>query len=71
LKYLFNLLRLVENPLPSADDITAIAELEKEAGAIIIAQDEIACLDNMSLEGDIPGDISDIVEVQETTLTGS
>ena len=42
------------------DNIAAVVALEKEEDAIFIAQDEIACLDNMSLEGDIPDDVSDI-----------
>jgi hypothetical protein len=45
--------------LHSVDDILAIAELETPADAIMMAQDEIACLDDMSLEGDIPDDVSD------------
>jgi hypothetical protein len=40
--------------LSLVDNIVAIAKLETEVDAtIIIAQDEIACLDDMSLEGDI------------------
>jgi hypothetical protein len=49
-------------PLPSVDDIWAIAELETEEDAIIIAQNEIAYLDDMSLEGDTDDDVSDIRE---------
>jgi hypothetical protein len=45
--------------LPSVDDIAAIAELETEEDAIFIAQDEIGYLDYLSLEGDIPDDLSD------------
>jgi hypothetical protein len=41
------------------DNIAAIVELETKEDAIIIAQDEIACLDGMSLEGDIPDNVSD------------
>jgi hypothetical protein len=36
-----------------------------------MARNKIACLDEMSLEGDIPGDVgvvSDIVEVREKAL---
>jgi hypothetical protein len=47
-------------PLPSVDNITAIAALETHEDAIMIAQDEIACLNDMSLEGDIPNNVSDI-----------
>jgi hypothetical protein len=41
------------------DDIAAIAKNELEDNAIFIAQTEIACLDDLSLEGDIPKDVSD------------
>jgi hypothetical protein len=46
-------------PLPSVDDICAIAENMSEENAIFIAQTEIDCLDDLSLEGDIPDDVSD------------
>jgi hypothetical protein len=45
--------------LPSVDDIAEIAENEIEENAILIAQTEISCLDDLSIEGDIPDDISD------------
>ena len=45
-------------PLPSVDDIAAIAENETEENAIFIARTEIACLDELSLDGDIPDDVS-------------
>jgi hypothetical protein len=41
------------------DDIAAIAENETNENAICIAQTEIDCLDDLSLEGDIPDDVSD------------
>jgi hypothetical protein len=44
------------DPLFSVDDITVIAKNESEENAIIFALTEIACLDNLSLEGDIPHD---------------
>jgi hypothetical protein len=44
--------------LPSIDDIAQIAENETEENAILIAQTEISCLDDLSIEGDIPEDIS-------------
>ncbi len=50
------------------DDIAAIAELEIEERAIVIAQDEITYLDDLSLEGDIPNDVLDIVEDREKAL---
>jgi hypothetical protein len=54
--------------LPSVNDIAAIAELEAHEDAIIIAQDEITYLDDLSLEGDVPDDVLDIVEVREKAL---
>jgi hypothetical protein len=58
--------------LPSVDNIAEIAELLTQEDAIIIAQDKISCLDDMSIKGDIPDDVSDIVEVREKALfTGS
>ena len=45
--------------LPSVDNIADIAENESEQNAIYIAQTEIDCLDDLSLEGDIPEDVSD------------
>jgi hypothetical protein len=44
--------------LPSVDDIAEIAKKETEENAILIAQTEISCLDDLSIEGDIPEDIS-------------
>jgi hypothetical protein len=46
--------------LPSVDDIAEIAENETEENAILIARAEISCLDDLSIEGDIPEDVSDI-----------
>jgi hypothetical protein len=46
------------DPLPSVDGIAEIAENETEENAILIAQTEISCLDNLSIEGNIPEDIS-------------
>jgi hypothetical protein len=38
----------------------------------MMARDKISCLDDMSLEGDIPDDVSDIGEAREKALfTGS
>ena len=45
--------------MPSVDDIAEIAENETEENAVLIAQTEIDCLDDLSLEGDIPDDVSD------------
>jgi hypothetical protein len=58
--------------MASVEDIAAISELETEGDAIIIAQDEIGYLDDLSIEGDIPDDVSDIEEVRQKDLfTGS
>jgi hypothetical protein len=51
--------RVSINPLPSVDDICAFAENESMEDAIIMAKNEISCLDDLSLEGDIPEDVSD------------
>jgi hypothetical protein len=54
------------------DNIAAIAKLEAHEYAIINAQEEIDCLHDMSLEGDIPDDVSDIGDAREKALfTGS
>jgi hypothetical protein len=58
--------------LPSVDNIVAIAKLETHEDAIMMARDEIACLNDMSLEGDIPDNVSDSGEAQQKALfTGS
>jgi hypothetical protein len=58
--------------LHSFEDMIAIAELETKEDAIMMAQDKIACLDDMSLEGDVPDNISDNGENPEEALfTGS
>jgi hypothetical protein len=41
------------------DDIREIAESELEEDAILMARNEITCLDDLSLEGDVPDDMSD------------
>ena len=59
-------------PLYSFKDIMAIAKLETKEDAMMMAQDEIACLNDMSLEGDIPDNISDTGEnLEEALFTGS
>ena len=55
-------------PLVSVEDIRAIAELETREDAIMMGQDEIDCLDNLSLEGDVPDDVSDSGENREKAL---
>jgi hypothetical protein len=55
-------------PLPLVDDIAAIAKLEAHKDAIIIAKEEIDCLNDMSLEGDIPDNLLDIGEAREKAL---
>ena len=59
---------MASQALPSVDDIAAIAELDTDENAIIIAQAEIDYLDDLSLEGDIPDDVSDIEEVRQKDL---
>jgi hypothetical protein len=52
-------------PVPSVDSIAAIAEFQKPEDAILIAQLELEYLDNnLSLEGDIPDNVSDIGEAR-------
>jgi hypothetical protein len=41
-------------------DISDIAENESKDNAIFIAHTEIDWLDDLSLEGDVPDDVSDI-----------
>jgi hypothetical protein len=45
--------------LGSVDDIAAVAENLTEENAIFIAETEIDCLDELSLEGDVPDDLSE------------
>jgi hypothetical protein len=51
--------------MPLVDDIVAITKLETQGDAIIMAQDEIEYLDDLSFEGDIPDGVSDIIDVQQ------
>jgi hypothetical protein len=57
-----------KRPLALLEDIAAIAELESHEDAIMMARDEIGCLDDMSLEGDIADDVSDNGEDGEKAL---
>jgi hypothetical protein len=41
------------------EDIADVAENLTEENAIYIAQTEMACLDDMSLDGDLPDDMSE------------
>ena len=70
--YLVRFLRtgnhLPTNLVPSIHDIDEIANLLTPENAIIMAREEIAYLDDMSLEGDVPDDVSDIVEVHKKAL---
>jgi hypothetical protein len=52
------------------DDIAATAKLEAEGDAIFMMQGEITYLNDLSLEGDIPNDASDITEVRKKALFG-
>jgi hypothetical protein len=47
------------DPVPSVNEISDIAENESKDNAIYIAQAEIDWLDDVSLEGDVPDDVSD------------
>jgi hypothetical protein len=43
------------SPLPSVEDIAAITKnITMENANIMVAQSEIECLDELSLEGDVP-----------------
>ncbi len=45
-------------PLPSISDIAKVYQMACEEDATIIAQSEIAYLDDLSLQGDVPDNIS-------------
>ena len=51
--------RMRRDPLQSVDDIAGVAENETSENAILIARTEINMLDKLSLDGDIPGDVSE------------
>jgi hypothetical protein len=51
---------ICQDPLPSVNDISDIAENESKENAIFIAQTEIDWLDDLSLEGDVPDNVSDM-----------
>jgi hypothetical protein len=58
-----------EQPLPSVDNIAFLAEFSSYyEDAIMMALDKVACLNKMSLEGDIPDNVSDSGEAHETAL---
>jgi hypothetical protein len=60
-----------KQPFPSISNITKVCNNLSEQDAIIIAQSEMACLDDISLNGDISNDISDTAEDREKDiLTG-
>jgi hypothetical protein len=46
-----------EEPLPSVEDITNIIQFLSVKDVILIAQMEIVCLNDISLEGDIANNI--------------
>lgn len=48
--------------LPSVSDIAVVCWNESQEDAILIAQSEIALLDDISLDDDIPDDLSDTGE---------
>jgi hypothetical protein len=45
-------------PLPSISDIAKVCQMTCEEDAIIIPQSKIASLDHLSLEGNVPNNIS-------------
>jgi hypothetical protein len=49
-------------PLPSISDIAQVCKNACEEDAIIIAQSERACLDELGLDGQVPDDISETSE---------
>jgi hypothetical protein len=49
-------------PLPSISNIAEVQELSGSEDAIIIAKSEIVCLDDISLEDDIPDNVWDTAE---------
>jgi hypothetical protein len=55
-------------PLRLLEDVLAIADSNPHEDAIMMARDKIACLNDMSLEGDIPDNVSDIREAREKAL---
>jgi hypothetical protein len=55
-------------PLPSISDIAEVHELSGREDAIIIAKSKIVCLDDISLEDDVPDDVSDSAEDREEDL---
>jgi hypothetical protein len=54
--------------LPSISDIFDVYNDCSEEDAILIAQSEIACLDDIDLEDDVPDDVSDSAEDREEDL---
>ncbi len=58
--------------LPSVEDIATIAELSSREDAIMIMEEEMEYLDDLSLEGDVPDDVSETMEViKKGNFTGS
>jgi hypothetical protein len=51
---------ILHSPLPSVDDISDMAENKSKENAIFIVQTQINWLDNLSLEGDVPDNVSDM-----------
>ncbi len=59
-------------PLPLISDIAEVHELSGREDAIIIAKSEIVCLNDISLEDDIPDNVLDTTEDwEEDPFTGS
>jgi hypothetical protein len=49
---------ITKEPLPSVEDIATIIRFSPVEDAILIAQMEILCLDDISLNGDIADNVS-------------
>jgi hypothetical protein len=54
--------------VPSVDDIKEITDFLDYEDAIMMARDEIACLDDMSLDGDLQDNVSDNGDGREKGL---
>jgi hypothetical protein len=49
---------ILVDPLPSLEDIANLLQVSSLQDAILIGKTEILSLDDISLEGDIPDDVS-------------
>jgi hypothetical protein len=51
---------ILSDMIPCLNRHRQVAENETEENAVLIAQTEVGCLDELSLEGDIPDDVSNM-----------